>query len=153
MLQKVAEGSLIDLRNIGTYESQFAEGQIGQIDLHLRWDPGDTIINALRSQLISRGVVLTGPITKRSGSCVLSIPFKKTIAPLIIFFAVISVAIGIAVIMVSWGLYKKVEEINPTTFGWQMVLVIGLAIVAVAVVYVLLKKPGAFKAAVSGGTT
>ena len=104
-MKLIAEGT--QLSEVIPLESEFAEGNKGEIRLYLDREMSDSELVALETSLLEQGVVLTD-VVKQDARIVL-ISFQKAIAPLIIIG-------GIAIAgLLGWQLYKQVTEIDMTT--------------------------------------
>ena len=150
MARRIAGGNIWDLGSLASYETQFAEGDYGFLNLELRAFPGQTVIDALQSAITMAGVTLTRPIEAKGGSCNLRIHFQKQLAPLAIFAIIIGSAFAIAALLMSWGLYQKMSEMDTGTFSWQIVLLIAVGIVAFVVVVIMVARKGRFKLSKAG---
>ena len=150
MARRIAGGGIWDLGKLANYETQFAEGDYGFVNLELRAFPGQGAIDALQSAITMAGVTLTRPIEVKGGSCNLRIHFQKQLAPLAIMAIIFAGALAICALMLSWGLYQKMSEMDAGTFSWQIVLLIAVGIVAFVVVIIMVARKGRFKLSKAG---
>ena len=93
----IAEGS--DIQSLVTQEVLYQEGDRGEVRLYLNTEMSESAVTQITSDLMAKGVVLTGPIIAESR--ILSIRFEKRIAPLVIIVAAL---LGSGVI--GWQLFK-----------------------------------------------
>lgn len=83
----ISEGREITEREFAEAESKLNEGDSGRVLVYVTEPPTAESLETMQNELISRGVALTGPITYSEG--VVTVPFKKQLAPLLIIGAVL----------------------------------------------------------------
>ena len=100
------------LEQLGTYETQFPEGSTGELRVYTTADYPVTNeeLTQMENQIRSQGAILTEPITYDNG--MISIKFKKAIAPLIIIVGAVIAALGIGG-FISWQLITSKLGIIP----------------------------------------
>jgi hypothetical protein len=104
----IGSGNLTNVNNIRGLESSLPELAYGACEFHLRSPLPASVISSLTSQLEAKGVALDGQITQRAGgSTILSIPFQKRMAPLVIILLIVLAVI--AAILISWAVLKWIS--------------------------------------------
>jgi len=129
--QQIASGTALELlnpSNWGGYEDYIAEGQRGRVEIDLRAPLPPSVVSTIQSELGQRGVAEASVTT---GSPMLIIQFRKTIAPLVII--AIIVALLIIAMVIGWRIFKEVfpEGVPaPISLGLivAVVIIAGLAI-------------------------
>ena len=113
-MKKIIAESLTDsdLSSIGKYESSYSEGSTGELRIYTQYHVTDEESKEIENQIRSQGAVLTEPITYDNG--VLSIKFRKAIAPLIIIAGAVIAVLGIGGV-ISWQLITTQFSVIP---GW-----------------------------------
>lgn len=106
MWQQIAEGTQSDLYNLGNYEGRIAEGKRGRLQLNLRAPVPTEAVAMLQNALDMQRV--TEVKVSASGST-LSVTWRKGFAWLPIIQIAILTLIVLAVLIVSWQLFKEVE--------------------------------------------
>ena len=145
MWQKVTEGiGANTLSNLKIYEDLIAEGQRIKLDLTLRQAPGANLTNALADILRANSI----PATVESSGTTASIIAKKGFPWLALIAASIVGLIILAILIMSWILWKEVEETVPKNI---MVIGVIVGIILVAAVAWMLIKPGGASAAPAVG--
>jgi hypothetical protein len=99
-MRLVAE-SLGNTSNLGDYEYLLSEGESGEVRFYISEPLSQDTINQMQNDIISQGVVLTGPIIQDVGTLI--IPFRKELAPLLIIAAV---AIPIVGGLLGWQIFS-----------------------------------------------
>jgi hypothetical protein len=108
--QQVSTGGVIDLSRLGDINEQFAEGDNGKAEFHLRASLPSSVVNSIQSQLASRGVQLSGAITQRpGGSTILSIPWKQAMPLLPILAGILIAAAVVIALLITWYVYKWIS--------------------------------------------
>lgn len=128
--QQVSTGGVIDLSRLGDINEQFAEGDNGKAEFHLRASLPSSVVNSIQSQLTSRGVQLSGAITQRpGGSTILSIPWKQAMPLLPILAGILIAAAVVIALLITWYVYKWISTGGAAA---------GISIAAIAVVGIFL---------------
>lgn len=102
--QQIAEGGVLSLVNLGDYEGSFEEGSKGKLELVLRTPVSSDIISELNSIFSSQGI----PAYAEAGSPILNIYFEKGFPWLAVIVAAVLGLIALAILIVSWRLFKEV---------------------------------------------
>ena len=127
--QEVAEGGVLDLTNLGQYESQLDEGSSNWLQLFLRMPVTPGVAADLENLLREAGVE---GVRVTTSSPILNIYFKKGFPWLAVIAAIILASLVVAALVVSWKLFTMVPEaIRP----WLAVA--GIAAVAIIGVYLI----------------
>lgn len=134
----IAEGTAETFNNLGQYEVYFNEHDEGELRVYLSRDLSESDITSIQNGLLEQGVVLTDDV--RQAHQILSVKFRKEIAPLVIAALVIGGVLIIGTVILGWQLSKWF-----TGVPWWV-----LALGAVTVLYIVLEEP-AKKAARSAG--
>lgn len=136
--QQVATGGIVNLDNLANFDRQFAEGDNGKAEFHLRASLPAGVVSSIQNQLTSRGVQLTGNITQRpGGSTILSIPWKQAIPLLPILAGILIAAAVVIAILITWYVYKWISTAGESAGG---VLSAALVIGGVILLVILIKK-------------
>ena len=132
--QQIAQGNVLDLANIDQYDDYIPEGDRGLIKLDLRTSVPQSVANELEDLLKQQGVE-DAEVTR--GSPRLNIYFRKGFPWLAVIAAIILAMAVIAILIISWKLFK---EVIPEGAQFPVALIlIGIAGLAV-VGYVKRKK-------------
>ena len=113
----VAEQVTSNLNEVPQYESSYKEGDTGELRLYLSQDLTQIQIDDLEKDIVSKGVILTKPITQDAR--VLIISFQKAIAPLLIIAGSVGI---IAIGILGWQIWKSTSYGVPV---WVWGLIIG----------------------------
>ena len=113
MLQQIATGSAQQLLGVARYDNLFAEGQAGELRIGIRQIPfipdlPPGFVGALNLALNrAPGLELTGPVRFDSG--ILSIPFRRGPAPLVLIAAVLAIFFvgAILLLVTAWALFRE----------------------------------------------
>lgn len=125
--QEVARGDLVELANIGQYESEFPEGSNGLLTLYLSAPVPQWVIDELNQLFYEQGV----PAHAEIGSPIVNIYFQKGFP----WLAVIAVLVlGLAILIVSWRLFKEIAGAGPVAATLWAIAAISAAVVAGAIV-------------------
>ena len=108
MFSLVAEGSPVELANLGQYESKFSEGDKGELRLFTSGFAPDWALSTLQSSLGVAGVELTDNITQDAD--IVYIRFKKAIAPLVIIAIAIAAVIVLIGLVIAWQLFRLFQK-------------------------------------------
>lgn len=128
--QQVSTGGIIDLSRLSDINDQFAEGDNGKAEFHLRASLPSSVVSGIQSQLASRGVQLTGNITQRpGGSVILSIPWRQAMPLLPILAGILIAAAVVIALLITWYVYKWISTGNAAA---------GVSAAAIAVVGIIL---------------
>lgn len=132
----VASGGAMSLSGLSGYESRFAEGDNGRLEVGLRTSLSSAVLSGIEATIRKAGVYLTSAI--RCVGNVLHINFQKRIGALAIIAAAVAAAIVIVALVVSWKLFK----LSPMQVVGVATIWLGLIAVAVVVVVLYLQKKG-----------
>lgn len=136
--QRVSTGGIVDLSRLGDINDQFAEGDNGKAEFHLRASLPSSVVNSIQSQLTSRGVQLAGNITQRpGGSTILSIPWQQAMPLLPILAGILIAAAVVIALLIVWYVYKWISTAGGSAGGAISAAVI---IGGVVLLVILLKK-------------
>lgn len=116
MLQQIGSGGANQLLGVARFDSQFAEGQAGELCIGIRQIPfipdlPPGFVGALNAGLgRAPGLELTGPVRFDDG--ILTIPFRRGVAPLILIAAVLAVFFvgAILLLVTGWALFREPFE-------------------------------------------
>ena len=118
----VVSGKLSDLPSLENYENEIVEGQRTRLDLLLRSDALSETVNDLREALAARGV----PATVTSRGKTISITTQKGAPWLLLIMGALIGLIILAILLVSWQLWKEVAEVVPNTL-----IIIGVTVIII----------------------
>ncbi len=107
MAELVGESLSSDLTDLSQYETQYSEGDTGEVRVYLDRQLTDEALRSIENNIRSQGVVLTGPVTQDVR--VLVIPFKKAIAPLAIIAIVVGAVALVGSTILGWQIFKSVK--------------------------------------------
>lgn len=126
----VASGGALNLRSIPGYESRFAEGDNGRLEIGLRTSPPSAVLAGMESAIRQAGATLMAPL--RMVGNVLHIRFQKRLGALGIIAAAVAAAIAIVALVLSWKLWK-LDPVAAVATGtiWLALIIGGIALVAV----------------------
>ncbi len=130
--EEVAQGSFWDLANLRQYESSFEEGARGLLELDLRLPVSQNVAQELEDKLREAGVA---DVKVRTASPMLQIFFRKGFPWLAVIAAAILAFIVLAVLIVSFRLFKEVPGAVP------LFAIAGLGILALLVILGTRKPP------------
>src|SRR4030042_6975369 len=102
--QVIAKGNAWDLGDLGDYESHFAEGDKGRLDIKLRTSVPEAVVKGIDSGIRAAGIKLTSPVSQTHSTPTLHICFKKGLAPLAIIPAAVGAAIISIALVTAWQL-------------------------------------------------
>lgn len=139
--EQVASGSSLDLANIDQFESEFPEGSKGLLTLYCRADISQTLIDELNGLFQEQGVTAYA----EAGSPVVNIFFQKGFPWLAVIAAAVLGLIALAILIVSWRLFKEVPAAIIPVSLWAVA-----AISAAVVLGIALVKGASIKEAVVG---
>ena len=128
-MELIAEGTAETFSSLGNYEYCFNEHDQGELNVYLSRDLTDSEITSIQNGLIEQGVVLTDDV--RQAHQILSVKFRKELAPLVIAALVIGGILVVGTVILGWQLSKWF-----TGIPWWV-----LALGAVAVLYIVLEEP------------
>lgn len=135
MLELIAEGDSPNINSIANYESKFAEGDKGQLNFYVNKDMTSEEVSIYQNLISKAGVKLTSSVTCEGR--VLSIPFQKAIAPLVIIIGIIVLIIAI---IIGWQLFKEKKPITEVELFGIPIWVLGVG--ALGILLLLISKPG-----------
>ena len=124
--QEVAEGNFWQLANLSQYEPYFEEGDRGLLELDLRLPISEGVAQDLEDMLIEAGVP---DVKVRTASPMLRIFFRKGFPWLAVIAAIIIGLIVLAILIVSWRLFREVPGAVP------LFAIAGLGILALLVIW------------------
>ena len=127
--QKIASGGILDVADIERYETDIAEGQRGLLEFNLRTVAPEWAVSELQSQLVQRGVK---EAQVSISSPVLRISWRKGFPWLAVIAGIILAIAVLAILIISWSLYK---EVFPD--GLPAPVSIGLIVAVLAIVGML----------------
>ncbi len=107
MAELVGESLSQDLTGLSQYETQYNEGDTGEVRVYLSGQLDNEALRAIEDKIRGQGLVLTGPITQDAR--VLVIPFKKAIAPLAIIAIVVGAVALVGSTILGWQIFKSVQ--------------------------------------------
>lgn len=128
-MELIAEGTAETFNSLGNYEVYFNEHDEGELKVYLAHDLSENEIFDIQNRLLEQGVVLTDDV--RQAHQILSIKFRKEIAPLMIAALVIGGVLIVGTVILGWQLSKWF-----TGIPWWV-----LALGAVAVLYIVFEEP------------
>lgn len=126
----VTSGELTDLGNLSNFEESIGEGQRGLLCLNLRIAPTADIISTLQSKLEEAGVIEAS--VEATGTR-LDIGFRKGFPWLAVIVAAVLALIVLAILIISWQLYKEVPEEAKGAIAIIVVVAIVVVIVFVGI--------------------
>ena len=132
MNELVAEELSSDLSSLQNYEVFFNEGDTGELRLYLSDELYQGDIIELENMITEQGVILTEPI--RQYARILSIKFKKEIAPLLIIVGAVVVVVGG---LLGWQIFKT-TQLGVPLWVW--------AVCGIAIIYLITTSEPAKKA-------
>ena len=116
MLQQIARGGAQDLLGVARYDSNFAEGQAGELCIGIRQIPflpdlPPGFVGALNLALDRAPGLDVGRVSFGDDN-VLRIPFRRGIPPLIAIAAILAIFFvgAILLLVVSWALFREPFE-------------------------------------------
>jgi len=127
----IAEGNVWALSSLGGYEDKLAEGDHARLDINLRSNLPQSVVDGIGVAIRKAGVSLQGCWQERN---TLRIEATKKIG----FLAIIAVAIAAAIVMVAFVLSWKLFKLSPVAalaVGTVWIALIGVAVVAVLFVW------------------
>ena len=127
----VAAGGALDFGRMSGYESRFAEGDKGRMEICLRTGLPGAVVDGIEASIRQAGVTLTGPLQMASGN-VLRVPFQKRLGAIAIIAAAVAAAIVIVALVLSWKLLR-LDPVTAVVTGtvWLALVVGGIALAAV----------------------
>ncbi len=125
----VASGGALNLGALSGYESRYAEGDRGRLDVSLRTGLPAPVVDGIEASIRAGGAVLTEPLSM-AGS-VLRVRFEKRLGALAIIAAAIAAAIVVVTLVLSWKLWR-LDPVTALTAGtlWLALIVGGIALVS-----------------------
>ena len=108
MDELVYEGRTIDQADILAAESVLNEGDKGQFVFYTDGVLTDGQVSRLTQEIISQGVILTGPITQESG--IIVVPFQKALAPLLIIGLAVGGVLLLGTGLIGWQVFRSVQQ-------------------------------------------
>lgn len=130
--EKVAEGGFLQLANLSQYEPYFEEGDRGLLELDLRLPVSEGVAQELEDMLTEAGVP---DVKVRTASPMLRIFFRKGFPWLAVIAAIIIGLIVLAILIVSWRLFREVPGAVP------LFAIAGLGVLALLVIWGTRKVP------------
>ena len=130
--QEVAEGGVLDLTNLGQYESQLDEGSSNLLQLFLRMPVTPGVAADLENLLREAGVE---GVRVTTSSPILNIYFKKGFPWLAVIAAIILASLVVVALVVSWRLFTMVPKA-----AIPFLILAGIAAVTVVGVYLIRRK-------------
>ncbi len=100
----VAAGNFLDLRNLGNYDSAFAEGQKGRLELALRAPVPSAMVRELEKRLRAQGVE---GLKVTGGQRRVDVHFKKGFPWLAVIAATILALAILSVLIMGWKIFKE----------------------------------------------
>lgn len=130
--QQVSSGGIVDLSRLGDLNDQFAEGDNGKAEFHLRAGLPSFVVNQIQNQLTSRGVQLTGNISQRpGGSTILSVPWKQAMPLLPILAGILIAAAVVVALLIVWYVYKWISTGSAAAGVSAAVIVVGVILLVI----------------------
>lgn len=132
MYEIVAQGGVLDIEQLKYSEDYLAEGQRGMIQFDLRASPSSSMVAELENILKQKGVE---DVKVSTGSPLLKIEFRKGFPWLAIIVAAVLGLIVLAILIISWRLYR---ELFPE--GLPAAVNVGLIVGVLAVIAIIAMK-------------
>lgn len=126
----IAEGNILDIWTIVTYENEVNEGQRARITLNLRSPISQEISNELQQQLDKQGVT-DAEVSTRGND--MNIIYRKGFPWAVVIVGIIVGLIALAILIVSWRFAKEA----PIPYSLTMV---ALALGAAAVLGITIRR-------------
>ena len=125
--EKVSAGTVLDIAELGHYESYLDEEQRGLLELDLRLPLSQEIIRELETRLKQAAVE---EVSVTGTGSILKVYFRKGFPWLAVIAAIILGIIVLAILIIGWRLFREVVETIGPTGGWLMIAaVLGIVIV------------------------
>ena len=123
----VGEGTNQDIASMPSYEYGIEEGSRCQIRINCLFEVPRYVLDALQSTLVYAGVE---EVSVTSIGPVVYITFRKGFAWLPIIAAAILGSIALAIVIVTWQIFKEVGPVGSSFLIIGAVIVIGIAGIA-----------------------
>ena len=133
--QIIAKGNAWDLGDLSDYESYFAEGDKGRLDIKLRTSVPNAVVKGIDSAIRAAGVKLTAPVSQTHSTPTLHICFKKGLAPLAIIAAAVAAGIFVIFLVTAWQISRLPAELAAT--GVEIAVIVAIIAGAVVLFYYL----------------
>jgi len=129
MAELIASGNVWNLNSLGDYESRFAEGDRGRVDLQLHYAVPSQIVSGLDSALRAAGVKLTQRVEQTHSTPTIRIHFQKANPALVIIAIAAAASIVLIAAVFAWQLTKVPAPL--AAIGGGITIIIIIAIVGV----------------------
>ena len=127
----IASGGVLDAGQLSQWDSNFAEGQRGMLELDLRLPVSESVAKELENKLSAAGVQ---DVSVTTASPMLRIKFRKSFPWLAVIAATVLGMIALAILVVGWRLFREVIAVTPEPFQFPVVaaIIAGIVIFGIA---------------------
>lgn len=123
-------GQGFDIKELARYDSAFAHGQQGRLDLYMLWKPTQEKVDRLQEALVQGGLALVRPVTATLETpSKLSVHFRAA-SPSVALAIPVLVGAGVVAVILGFAVYRVASE-----FSRQLVplaLIAGATLVGMA---------------------
>ena len=102
-MELIGENLGSNISSLDKYEVYYNEGDEGELRLYVSESVSENVLVSLENEILGQGVTLTAPIVQEAR--IISVKFRKEIAPLLI----IALAVGAIIVgLLGWQIFQLV---------------------------------------------